>query len=736
MFCIKNEFLSKFYFFILYVFSLSHGATSLVPDASQEGSLHAFKSYSDVATFHYTVPKEVLRATWQFAAFMDGKNCIPRKVHIYLQSGSYPIINANNATFPSHMNSERNNTIRLSTMTTYDAKTTAVVPVNSPEPGDWFVGAYMSHWDEKVQQQGLGHKCRYSIGSVAIWLQTNGMQTIPMGYKKKMRTMEPSNYYKIYIPSGTWHFRVTISGCKPVFRTSNETSDLCIRGLALEGRVLPIFNHTHECPVKITENMFLRPLTIGNVSSRRNNYRVQKTVFEPSDEDEIISDDPCVRRFQLVRVKQLQTFSGVYLFQGREWLTPWIMLSDSSLVIAQFDVLPLIDVGGTLDITIHLETDKLMTKQLVTIKACVKQGRKPDRINGDVRCPDKAMQLNLSSNDRRGSNLLIPYPQPDTWYITLQARCSFNGFPVHCESTEILVSLDVHTRPCVFSGLHSCGPYGVCQEIHKGLLHYTTCNCFGGYRGWGCTDSTGVNPRVSIFLSSFLLTFSNGFFLPAIYIAAKRRLFTEGLVYSATMLFSSLYHACDQQFMTYCIAKYEVLQYCDFFSSILAFWVTLVAMAKLPIQLVSVCHMFGVLIIAFGVESDRTGLSSILVPLAIGIMIPISAFFFRYYESRKLRRPKNLWKLLTGLSLASLGLVIFVSVETESNYDYVHSVWHMLIALSLVFLLPSVRKKRVTSLNDNSPSGSDSELIDYKNPPGSPVFTIESSEDYLTISAS
>ena len=51
------------------------------------------------------------------------------------------------------MQSERNDTIRLSTMTTYDAKTTAVVPVSSPEPGDWFVGAYMSHWDEKVQQQ-------------------------------------------------------------------------------------------------------------------------------------------------------------------------------------------------------------------------------------------------------------------------------------------------------------------------------------------------------------------------------------------------------------------------------------------------------------------------------------------------------------------------------------------------------------------------------------------------------
>lgn len=55
-----------------------------------------------------------------------------------------------------------------------------------------------------------------------------------------------------------------------------------------------------------------------------------------------------------------------------------------------------------------------------------------------------------------------------------------------------------------------------------------------------------------------MLTLSNGFFIPAIYLAVKRGLYTEGLVYLATMLFSSMYHACDQYVMTYCIAKYEV----------------------------------------------------------------------------------------------------------------------------------------------------------------------------------
>lgn len=152
-----------------------------MPEASQEGLLHSFKSYSDIAMFHYNVPKEVLRATWQFAAFMDGQDCPERKVHMqvsllcfsfshvnvqgnmmfavilitfrYLQWGSYPVISVNNDAFPKDMYPKRNGTIIVSALTTFEPKTTAVVPVYGPEGGDWFVGAYLSHWDEKVQQQ-------------------------------------------------------------------------------------------------------------------------------------------------------------------------------------------------------------------------------------------------------------------------------------------------------------------------------------------------------------------------------------------------------------------------------------------------------------------------------------------------------------------------------------------------------------------------------------------------------
>ncbi|XP_067208178.1 transmembrane protein 8B-like isoform X2 [Linepithema humile] len=727
----------------------------IVPQASQEDRLHSFKSYSDVAMFHYTVPKEVEQATWQFAAFMDNPICQPRKVYIHLKFGSYPIISTNNRTFLTNMYVTHDDSIIVTATTIYEQNNATIVPIYGPQSGDWFVAAYMSYWNERIQQQGFGHKCQYSIGTIALWSQKDNIESISVGYKMILRTSARESYYKIYIPSGIWNFRLSVWNCTFVLHNLYDIRKPCIEAISLKGRILPIFNYSHpmefknlttnasytftefspyedsyyyllivsssviefnvkvqvsECPIRLTNKSFMRESTdtaLSLNSARELNINEYKWYYKGNNisrsynkifyrrNEEHETDNSCMPRHQLVRVKHAETFSATYLLQEKEWLSSRLVLIGSIPVMTQFDILPLIDIGGTLDVSVHLEIDKLPSKQSILVTLCIQKGRIP-KLRNHHSCQNGTLSMNLSSLDKHNAKLLIAYPQPDTWYIITYATCYYDGKPVHCHLKEISILLKISTGKCMLFNHNLCGNHGVCQEIQKNILHYATCNCFEGYTGWDCTDVT--SPAIFSFMSTIFLIFSNAFFIPAICMTIKRKLYAEGLVYLTTMLISSLYHACDQNGQ-FCIVKYEILQYSDFFSSILAFWMTLVAMAELSTDFIPLCHIMGVFVITISVQIDRTGLISILIPLLMGVVIPIITHVCRIFRLKKCKKPSQ--KTLLGLLFAIAGILLYSFIETKENYYYVHSIWHIVMAISLIFLLPLTRSKQ-TSLRSTS----------------------------------
>ena len=77
--------------------------------------------------------------------------------------------------------------------------------------------------------------------------------------------------------------------------------------------------------------------------------------------------------------------------------------------------------------------------------------------------------------------------------------------------------------------------------------------------------------------------------------------------------------------------KYTVLQFCDFYTATMAYWVTVLAMGGLPDQAKSLLHMVGAVGVALAIEYDRTGVFTFLVPAVIGIFILISSWVSRYY---------------------------------------------------------------------------------------------------------
>lgn len=88
----------------------------------------------------------------------------------------------------------------------------------------------------------------------------------------------------------------------------------------------------------------------------------------------------------------------------------------------------------------------------------------------------------------------------------------------------------------------------------------------------------------------------------------------------STLLRPQFYHACDgdRKFL-WCMMPFDVLGHCDFFGAIMSFWVTLVAMARLPERLRAVAFMLAALALAVGVTWDRHSLWTFLVPCAVAL---------------------------------------------------------------------------------------------------------------------
>ena len=88
------------------------------------------------------------------------------------------------------------------------------------------------------------------------------------------------------------------------------------------------------------------------------------------------------------------------------------------------------------------------------------------------------------------------------------------------------------------------------RQASKGQFRFSSCSCFAGYRGWTCDDASTAEPGWKFKMDTLLLTLSNFAFLPAICYALYYGLYTEALIYSATMTFSTFYHTCDQEAYT------------------------------------------------------------------------------------------------------------------------------------------------------------------------------------------
>ncbi|XP_029618287.1 protein myomaker isoform X1 [Salmo trutta] len=204
------------------------------------------------------------------------------------------------------------------------------------------------------------------------------------------------------------------------------------------------------------------------------------------------------------------------------------------------------------------------------------------------------------------------------------------------------------------------------------------------------------------YIAKMLLpTVSSLVFLPAASVATKRGFHMEAMVYFFTMFFTTIYHACDGPGLSIiCFMKYEILEYFSVYGTAISIWVTLIALGDFDEPKRSTLTMFGVLTCAVRIYQDRWGYGIYSGPIGSAVFIITVKWLQKMKEIRGLYPEKSVYtqQVGPGCCFGALALMLRFYFE-EWDYAYVHSFYHLSMAVSFVLLLP--KKNRYAGTDGN-----------------------------------
>ncbi|XP_039632359.1 post-GPI attachment to proteins factor 6-like isoform X4 [Polypterus senegalus] len=306
----------------------------------------------------------------------------------------------------------------------------------------------------------------------------------------------------------------------------------------------------------------------------------------------------------------------------------------------------------------------------------------------------------------------VQYPEPGRWYLTMQILCPSNI----CDCDDTVAKVNVSARiACCSDKCAASGKYGIREE--KGY-YYGACLWENVTAPWLCLD-TSNSTYLHDLKAVLLLTISNGIFIPAIILAARRGHFTESIIYVFTMVFSALYHACDMDRMVrMCVTDRRVLQYGDFLASTISIWSTLICMARLKYQLRCAMLVIGCMSVSISLQYNLLGRWNIIIPCIFAFAIMVVSWVRRGVLRRQcypVTWKRWVFYLLPGTVMATLALVVFLLLITRENYLYTHTIWHILCGITILFLLPPSPAEEVQV--QQKKYGGEITLIFCSNPP-------------------
>ncbi|KAJ0011826.1 hypothetical protein NQD34_012801 [Periophthalmus magnuspinnatus] len=712
------------------------GQVTFVSELSSKPAqkLSKYGWYGNVRLHRFHVPEETAVARWVFTVTKNHNfNCRQYNVSIYLRWGAPPVINPVGTVFPKDTVWSHPHSLRLPVPVTLQSSTT--FNLTSPAAGDWYIAAHLPEDDGRIEQKGFP-SCSYFFQPQLSIRKAVDTPVLEQGtVLQQTAGPDRSARLKLYIPEFSSSVSVWLNNCS----SEDPHSENCSVVLRLGSRalqeeplsvncsgtycsatlhnppwdmwlqvVVETSNSNRTVTFNIVSNYTVRckPKSVGLAAGddyrklRGNISSLNSTTPKNSSEPVLFSNtsfaltpapgSACVWNIPVLS-EELDVLSVRY--------TPTsganISVTNAQPTLLRYP-LHTVTTGGTLNFQLALNSTNATLGNGSSVVACLSPWTPVLELNHSVSCRTalfKGYSIHVNTSVPKAV-VRLPYPQSATWYLTLQLTC--NG--TDCGNASVVsVVPEVFVSACV----EDCGTYGECRLIRSFTYLYAACSCKAGWSGWGCTDDSKALSISRQVIAALMLTISNLFFIPAIVVAVKRHYITEASVYLYTMFFSTFYHACDQPGVAVmCIMDYDALQYCDFLGSVCSIWVTILCMARIKDTFKYALFMLGALLLALSMQLDRKGLWNMLGPVICALLILVAAWVYRGVKRHHCYPPS--WRrwvffLLPGALCALIAVSVFVFAQTEDNYYYTHSLWHILVAGCVVFLLPPKEKHREAS---------------------------------------
>uniref|UniRef100_A0A8C0F5T6 Post-glycosylphosphatidylinositol attachment to proteins 6 n=1 Tax=Bubo bubo TaxID=30461 RepID=A0A8C0F5T6_BUBBB len=653
---------------------------------SQSAQKLSFYSwYGNAKLFHFHVPEDTVLLRWLLQASRGkGPECTSMEITVHFRYGAPPVINPLGTRFPANatVRPSYNISITLSSA----VQNTTFVNITTPAAGDWFIAAHLPEAAGRIEVKGFSTPCPYMFQADMFVLRLTDMPVLEPGVAMPQTIVSPAkplhSFQRIITCTGNVNCSLALDS--PPWEKWLQIMVESLGTVLVLAVLTPLLFCFTACrPGSTSSFLNFSSLNQSQAGPRPGSTGAAGSSTLPAGASRNVSNKRsfCLQNQPVVR-EDLDVVSVRYrLLNG-----PSVPVHSISPTLLLLNLNTGMDSGGSLVVSLLL--NKVRSLGNATVVACVSAASPVLSLTATQNCSTAFFQgypLSVSTSSTEAM-LIVLYPQTDDWFLSLQLICPKGQG--ECNAAEAKVTVFAYLTPC----FNDCGPYGQCSLLRRHGYLYAGCSCKAGWGGWSCTDDTKAQSVGAQNLATLLLTLSNLMFLPAIAVAIYRYYLVEASVYTYTMFFSTFYHACDQPGVAVmCIMDYDTLQYCDFLGSVVSIWVTILCMSRVKKILKYVLFILGTLLIAMSLQLDRRGVWNMMGPCLFALVIMIAAWV--YHGVKRRHCYPSSWKrwvfyLLPGITLAFIAISVYAFMETNENYYYTHSIWHVLVACSVAFLLP------------------------------------------------